>query len=214
MADPGAARRAGTARTRRHLRSVPASTAGQPDATLADVIDAVSDDTLRRGVPRQRFADAIDDALGSRASQFQDRVAPGSPAVIDHLVVAPSGVWLVDTRRTSGRVERRDLGRFFAGEVRLYVDGRDQTRSLEPLAVQARAIRAVLGDAHRQAPIRVAACFLDGAWGHFPKAFIVDQVLITWPQHLLEQIAGRVRLYPAEVTALSALLTSKLRIAS
>jgi hypothetical protein len=214
MADPGAARRADRARARRHLRSVQAIPTGRPDASLHDVIDAVSEGLLPAGVPRQRLADAIDDVLGSRAAQFHDRITPGSTTPLDHVVVAPTGVWLIDARRAAGRVERRDVGRFFAGEVRLYLDGRDQSRSLEVLTAQARAIRAVLGDEHRRPPIRMAVCFLDARWGNFPKAFVVDRVLVTWPEHLLEQIAGRSRLYPAEVAAIASSLAAKLRIAS
>ena len=48
--------------------------------------------------------------LYERALVLDGRVVPGSRARIDHLVVAASGVWVIDVNDITGRVARRDLG--------------------------------------------------------------------------------------------------------
>ena len=61
--------------------------------------------------------------LGHRAVVLDDRRVPGSRTHIDHIVIAPSGVWVVDTNEYDGRVERRDIGGWFKMDERLYVAG-------------------------------------------------------------------------------------------
>ncbi len=60
---------------------------------------------------------------------LHDRRIPRSKANIDHLVVAPCGVFVVDAKNYQGRVETRDRGRFFATDYWLYVGGCDKRRS-------------------------------------------------------------------------------------
>jgi hypothetical protein len=42
---------------------------------------------------------------------LHDRRIPGRRSNIDHLVIARSGVWVVDTKRYRGKVERRSCPR-------------------------------------------------------------------------------------------------------
>jgi Nuclease-related domain len=60
-------------------------------------------------------------------SVLHDRRIPGSRANIDHIVVAPCGVFVIDAKNYKGRVEKRDRGGFFSTDCRLYVGGRDKT---------------------------------------------------------------------------------------
>ena len=57
---------------------------------------------------------------------LHDRRIPKSKANIDHLVVGPSGVFVVDAKNYSGIVERRHVGGWFRPDERLYVGGRDR----------------------------------------------------------------------------------------
>ncbi len=41
---------------------------------------------------------------------LHDRRIPGSKANIDHIVVGPAGVFAIDTKRYTGKIERRDHG--------------------------------------------------------------------------------------------------------
>lgn len=75
-----------------------------------------------------RKRDALDKRIGDRAVILNDRKIPRSSANIDHLVVAATGVWIVDAKRYSGRLHRRDKGGWRKVEYHVYVNGRDQTR--------------------------------------------------------------------------------------
>jgi len=115
---------------------------------------------------------------------LHDRRIPGRRSNIDHLVVAPSGVWVVDTKRYRGKVERRDIGGWFRRADRLYVAGRDRTVLVE----QVLGARAVVAEAVDHGPVRPALCFVDGDWGLFTRPFEINGVLIGWPKALVAAI--------------------------
>ena len=50
--------------------------------------------------------------VGERAVMLHDRKIPGSRANIDHLVVAASGIWIIDAKSYKGKVEQRDVGKW------------------------------------------------------------------------------------------------------
>jgi hypothetical protein len=56
--------------------------------------------------------------------------------------VAASGIWVIDSKHYKERVERRDVGRWFKADLRLYVGGRDRTKAVDGLVWQ-------VGVAHR-----------------------------------------------------------------
>jgi hypothetical protein len=58
---------------------------------------------------------------------LHDRSIPGSRSNIDHLAVVPSGVWVIDTKRYTGRVQRRNVGWWLTSRLLLVVNGRDRT---------------------------------------------------------------------------------------
>ncbi len=98
---------------------------------------------------------------------LHDRRVPGTNGNIDHLVVVPSGVWIVDAKNYGGKVEQRDLGGWRRSDLRLYVNSRDETKLVEGLGWQAEAVRAVLERiGFGLVPIRPALCFTDAEWGY------------------------------------------------
>lgn len=90
-------------------------------------------------------------ALPKRYAVFHDRALPGQPGNIDHLVIGPSGVWVVDTklRRAPLRVRR---GQVWAGDH--VVDpgpaGRQAQVVSRELATPVAAVLAVHGDGLRR----------------------------------------------------------------
>jgi hypothetical protein len=60
-----------------------------------------------RGAAGEAATARILDRLPSRWAVLHDRSVPGSRANIDHLVIGPSGVWVVDTKTTRARVTAR-----------------------------------------------------------------------------------------------------------
>ncbi len=89
---------------------------------------------------------------------LHDRRIPRSRANIDHLAVAPSGVYVVDAKRYKGKIEVRKP---FFGEPRLFVAGRDKTKLVKALTRQREVVRAELAEAKSAIPVHACFCFLN-----------------------------------------------------
>ena len=71
---------------------------------------------------------------------LHDRRIPGR-GNIDHIAIAPSGVWVIDTKRYRGRVS---IQRRLIGRRRLMIAGRDQTKLIDGLERQVAAVNKAL----------------------------------------------------------------------
>lgn len=135
----------------------------------------------------QKVALVLQEQLGDRAVLLHDRKVRGTRGNIDHLVIATSGVWIVDAKRYKGKVEKRDVGGWFKSDVRLYVGGRDRTKSVTGLEWQHDAVRSALGD--ESVPVHRALSFVGAEWPlFFARPFQLDGVWISWPKKLAELI--------------------------
>jgi hypothetical protein len=84
-----------------------------------------------------------------------------SKANIDHLVVAATGVWVVDAKTHHGSLEVRRTGGLFSPRVeKLFIGGRDKTSLLVGLEKQVDAVRRVLQGVDAEVPVRGALCFV------------------------------------------------------
>jgi hypothetical protein len=150
----------------------------------------------------ERVAEILHQHLGEEAVLLHDRKVGGTRGNIDHLAIAPNGVWIIDAKHYKGKVERRDVGGFFKTDMRLYVGGRDRTKAVASLAWQLDAVRKVLGDS--DLPIHRALTFVGTEWPlFFAKPLQIDGVWVTWPAKLAEMIgaAGPLSLDEIERTA-------------
>jgi hypothetical protein len=96
---------------------------------------------------------------------LHDRSMPRSRANIDHVAIAPTGVWVVDTKRYTGRIE---VVKPLLGRARLEVAGRDRTKLVDGLAKQ---VEAVAGLVDEIAPgTAVHGAFLNAAGPMRPDA--------------------------------------------
>jgi len=86
---------------------------------------------------------------------LHDRRLPGSGANIDHIAIAPSGVYVIDTKCYRGKVEVINP---LLGKPRLIIAGRNHTRLVDALAKQVRAVRGVLAD---DVPVYGCFCFVN-----------------------------------------------------
>jgi hypothetical protein len=130
---PGATRRKLTTRAHRRLR-LSVSRAPQREAAF------------RSGELGEL---AVGEMLNKRAATgpviaLHDRRVPGRQGNIDHIAVAPSGVYVIDAKHYSGKVWANDRG--FRG-VRLMVKGRDRSELLEGLGQQVAVVREALASA-------------------------------------------------------------------
>jgi len=117
---------------------------------------------------------------------LHDRRIPGTRANIDHIVVATSGVWVVDTKHYRGQVSRRDVGGVFRRDVRLYVRGRDRTKLVTAMTAQVLAVHQALPATADV--VRPALCFTAAEWSWFAVPFEVQGVVVTWPRALVKSI--------------------------
>jgi hypothetical protein len=91
---------------------------------------------------------------------LHDRRIPGRRTNIDHLAVAPSGVFVVDAKRYKGKIEVRKP---FFGDAGLFIAGRNKTKLVECLGRQRDAVRAALVEAIPEMPVHGCFCFLNSA---------------------------------------------------
>lgn len=104
-------------------------------------------------------AEALESRCRSEVAVLHDRRVPGTRANIDHIAVAPSGVWVIDTKRYKGRLE---VAKPMFGAAKLKVGGRDQTRLVASLSKQVQLVEPVVYSAVPAAAVRGALCFVQG----------------------------------------------------
>jgi hypothetical protein len=108
----------------------------------------------------------LDELAGEHVEVLHDRAMRGpdgrpSRANIDHLAVAPSGVWVIDAKTHHGRlVVRRSGGLFSPRVAKLYIAGRDKTSLVDGLARQVAAVTAALTEVAAVVPVHGALCFV------------------------------------------------------
>ena len=132
----------------------------------------------------------LEAGLGHDTFVLHGRTVPNTRGDVDHVIVAPSGVWLVDTKSYWGLVEKRDAGNWRTVDHRLFVNGRDQTNLVDDLAWQATGVRALLdalglGDV----PVHPVLLFIGSAGRWFAKPIDIDGVRAMWTTKLLESVA-------------------------
>jgi len=172
-------------------------------AALRLLIPPQSEVAWRQGAEGERVVEAALDALVAHGAVIlHDRRMPKSRANIDHIAVTPAGVFTVDAKRYSGKLEARARGR------ELWVGGRNRSKLLEQANRQAQAVEQALRAAGVTAPVRPALCFVGT---EFPLLFApteVGGVVITGPRKLRRHLmpAGADRLSPSAVRKVASVL--------
>jgi hypothetical protein len=181
---------------------------------FAGVVKFLSDDPqsarawAKGSSGEQLLAAALEKRIGDRAVILNDRKIPRSSANIDHIVIAATGVWVIDAKKYTGRLQRRDKGGWRKVDYHVYVNGRDQTKLVAGLHKQAAVVRTALGDL--DVPIHSAICFVEAEWDFFLKPFQIESVWITYGRHLSEMIGGEGPLSDEQVLEVSNDLAIKL----
>jgi hypothetical protein len=108
-------------------------------ATIGLLRPSRSEEAWRKGASAETRVGRILDSLGREGVRvIHDRKMPASRANIDHVAVTPAGVFTIDTKNYSGKLEVRGRGR------QLWINGRNRSRLLEQAQGQAEAVRGVL----------------------------------------------------------------------
>jgi hypothetical protein len=86
----------------------------------------------------RRTARLLDRLVRDGYVVFHDLAVPGSPANVDHLVIGPSGVFVIDSKQWTGSVHQSPDGLAWHDHYRL-------DRTLETVRWEAQAISRLLG---------------------------------------------------------------------
>jgi Nuclease-related domain len=131
---------------------------------------------------------------------FHDLAIPGSPANVDHLVIGPSGVFVIDSKQWTGSVQQGADGLAWHNHYPL-------DRTLETVRWEAQTISSLLG-----IPVHPLLC-VHGA--HVHGGGLHAQGLAIVPAHLLRSALGDERvLSDAEVALLATTAWTSLRPAA
>ena len=83
---------------------------------------------------------------------------PGGYGNIDHLAIAPSGVFVIDVKNIKGKVR---VANPLFGAAKLMVRGRDRTKLIDGLDRQIHAVRrALTASGHPGVPVQGVLCFV------------------------------------------------------
>jgi hypothetical protein len=162
----------------------------------------------RRGAEGERIVGSALDALsGQGVHALHDRRIPGSRANLDHLAVTPAGVFTVDAKRYTGRLEVRARGR------EIWIKGRNRSGLLEQAHRQADVVARVLARADIDGvPVTPLLCFVDTQLPRLFAPWRVDGVVLTTPRKLRTQLMARADspLAPAQLSRIVAALNAAL----
>lgn len=180
------ARRSATrqARIRRehpHIGGLLLALSDDPQSTRAWATGAVGEELLGA---------RLDRATASGVRILHDRRVPRSRANIDHLVVGPAGVFVIDAKRYKGRPSRRVEGGLFRPRVeKLMVGSRNCSALLAGVHKQVDLVGAALDDAGLDdVPVNGVLCFVQADWPLIGGAFEIERLHVLWPRRAVSLV--------------------------
>lgn len=158
----------------------------------------------------RRVGQRLDAVAEDGVITLHDRRVPGTRGNIDHIAIGPSGIYVVDSKKYKGRIERRTVGGLFKRDLRLYIGGRDRTPLAEKVGAQATVVKDALRGEFPDVRIRPVLCFVDPEVGMFTRPFDFRGITITWPRALQKQVSAEGPLDEEQVHAVATWLAAAL----
>lgn len=157
-------------------------------------------------VGEERIGGMLDGLAGPTLRVLHDRRIPRTRANIDHIVVSPNGVFVVDAKNYKGRVALATEGGVFRPVVKkLTVAGRDRTKLVDGVVRQVGLVTNALEDI--PVPVQGMLCFLGADWPMFGGAFVISDVGVMWPRRLRKLLTAPGPLTPPELDQIQARLS-------
>jgi hypothetical protein len=139
---------------------------------------------------------------------LHDRRMPTGGGNIDHLAIAPTGVFVIDAKNHSGKVEVRNP---LFGAPKLVINGRDRTKLIDGLDRQVAAVQTALrASGHADVPVRGALCFTTAELPLLGTLKMRGHVLL-YPKALAKRLNAEGPLEPAAIDELARGLAAALR---
>lgn len=133
----------------------------------------------------------LGEVAGARLRVLHDRRIPKTSANIDHLVICPSGVYVVDAKHYPGAgPELRVEGGILRPRTELLIVGRrDRTSLVDGMHKQVELVKSALSD-DPGVPIHGVLCFIGADWPLIGGSFTVRGVAVMWPKKLKALLAS------------------------
>lgn len=106
----------------------------------------------------ERLARFLGERCGPDVVVLHDRRIPGRRTNIDHLAIAPSGVWVIDAKSYKGKVE---VHKPLFAEAKLKIAGRDKSKLATGVANQVEQVKAALAEVAPDVPVHGVMCFVE-----------------------------------------------------
>jgi hypothetical protein len=173
----------------------------EPQSTRAWAIGAAGEEKL---------AAELDKAPGLR--MLHDRRVPGTRGNIDHIVIGPAGIFVVDAKNHQGRIEIRDRGGWFTTDYRLTIGGHDCSAMADGMGWQVEAVVSALRrhEIEPAPPVVPVLCFLRVEWPPFRAPESFRGVQLEGPRSLVRLITARTELSADQVDNLAVVLSGAL----
>ncbi len=142
------------------------------------------------GEGESRLAAFIAREVADRVIALHDRLIPGTRGNIDHLFVAPTGVWVVDAKAYKGKVAQREVGPLWRRDHEVFVGGRNRTSLAKGVERQVAAVKAALqpDESLRGVDVFGVLCFVESEWGLLDFPFSVGKTWVAYPGALRKQL--------------------------
>jgi hypothetical protein len=126
-------------------------------------------------------------------------------------VVGPAGIFVIDSKRYRGKVERRNRGSLLTRDWRLYVNGRDRSSLVNDIARQVDVVRlAIARNAAEKCRVVPVLCFVDSQWPLIASPLVFGDVRVVWPKMLGDVVRAKGETSPGEIRGLERLLADVL----
>ena len=159
---------------------------------LGGLILALSDDPQSTrawdtgALGEERLGNRLNELASDSIRVLHDRRIPGSRANIDHIAVAPTGVYVIDAKKYKGRPQLKIEGGFLRPRVeKLLVGTRDCTKLVDGVLKQVDIVRGIVGD---DLPIHGVLCFVEADWPLIGGSFTTRGVEALWPKRLYPKL--------------------------
>ena len=131
------------------------------------------------------FAASLDRLAGEGLYFLHESPIPPTRANIDHIVIAPTGVYVIDAKNYTGRAQLSIKDGIFSPRVeKLMVGRRDCTKLVDGVRKQVDPVSELLAQDRigQDVPVRRMLCFVEGDWPVLGGSFTIGGLDVLWPK--------------------------------